>query len=156
MTAVAGASPEWARPVKVPAADRLLATTYLVVRRSGLRDRAVHRTWRKVLRRLGTDIGVDDPHVQGHALDAICAELSGTTAPAALEAAVADAVLLDGMLSLPPRQRFALHAALAWQWSVTDIATHTGWTRCQVHRLLRAGLTTVTARSRPSALGTPP
>ncbi|RSD13617.1 sigma-70 RNA polymerase sigma factor region 4 domain-containing protein [Amycolatopsis eburnea] len=71
--------------------------------------------------------------------------------PVDFDVAVGEALLLDAMLSLPPRQRFAVRSAVTRRWSVSDIAVHTSWTRGQVHNLLRAGLKTVSAHAGSAA-----
>ncbi|MFI5593578.1 sigma factor-like helix-turn-helix DNA-binding protein [Amycolatopsis sp. NPDC051758] len=77
--------------------------------------------------------------------------LSRKRRPVTFDAAVEEALLLDAMLLLPPRQRFAVRSVVTRNWSVTDIAAHTGWTRGQVHNLLRAGLKTLSEQGGSAA-----
>ncbi len=75
-------------------------------------------------------------------------ELGSRVSHGELDAALRNAVLLDELALLPPRQRFALWAAATAQHTVADISARTGWTPQQVARLLRASLQTVTAHTR--------
>ncbi|MGW4529103.1 sigma factor-like helix-turn-helix DNA-binding protein [Amycolatopsis sp. NPDC004378] len=65
--------------------------------------------------------------------------------------AIADALLADAAGRLPPRQQLALRAALAGR-SPAEIATTTGWSLPQVHRLLTAALRSVHRASDKSSM----
>ncbi|UOX88452.1 hypothetical protein MUY14_43400 [Amycolatopsis sp. FBCC-B4732] len=142
-------SPEWVRPISIPIADRLLATTYLVLRRSGLRARACRRTCRKALPGLSAEDRPAGRRIRPEDFAALRLRLGRKGRSVRFDAAVDEALLLDAMLSLPPRQRFVVRSAVTGHWSVTDIAAQTGWTRGQVHTLLRAGLKTLATQGAP-------
>ncbi len=71
---------------------------------------------------------------------------SRRAARALLEAALADAVLLDEVALLPPRQRFVVREMTLERRSPAEVAATTGWTGAQVLRLLNAGLSSITTR----------
>ncbi|VVJ21786.1 Uncharacterised protein [Amycolatopsis camponoti] len=64
-----------------------------------------------------------------------------------LDAALRDAVLLDEVALLPPRQRFALWSTAVEHLTTAELATRTGWTSPQIARLLRGALRTVTSKA---------
>jgi hypothetical protein len=64
-----------------------------------------------------------------------------------LDAALRDAVLLDEVTLLPPRQRFALWSTAVDHLTTAELATRTGWTSPQIARLLRGALRTVTSKA---------
>ncbi|WIX84570.1 hypothetical protein [Amycolatopsis sp. DG1A-15b] len=64
-----------------------------------------------------------------------------------LDAALRDAVLLDEVTLLPPRQRFALWSTAVDHLTTAELATRTGWTSPQIVRLLRGALRTVTSKA---------
>jgi DNA-directed RNA polymerase specialized sigma24 family protein len=83
--------------------------------------------------------------VRAHVLVALRADLAPRIGRAQLEAALRDAVLLDEVTLLPPRQRFALWSTAVDHLTTAELATRTGWTPPQIARLLRAALRTVTS-----------
>ncbi|MDT8915221.1 hypothetical protein [Amycolatopsis sp. PS_44_ISF1] len=80
---------------------------------------------------------------------ALRAELTPEVDRAVLAAALRDAVLLDELALLPPRQRFALWATAVARRSTDDLIAVTGWTPRQVSKLLQAALRTVALHARP-------
>lgn len=104
------------------------------------------------LRAAGTSPASTDPgsrDTRAKVLAALRAALATRADPVRLESALRDAVLLDELALLPPRQRYALWATALRHRSVAEVAAATGWTPAQVARLVRAALRTVTAQARP-------
>ncbi|MEC3976404.1 hypothetical protein [Amycolatopsis sp. H20-H5] len=148
-----GAAPRWvSQDVEVP--ERMLTLTYRVATSLGRSPRQSARLYHRVVgartglatERAGTDSG---RRTRARVLVALEAELAPHTQRSRLDAALHDAVLLDELTLLPPRQRFTLWSAALAHDTVADIATRTGWTPAQVARLLRSALKTVTAHAQP-------
>ncbi|MFB9924142.1 sigma factor-like helix-turn-helix DNA-binding protein [Amycolatopsis halotolerans] len=126
--------------------ERMVSLGYRVARNLGSSSRVRKRVWRRVTAELAAS-DVAGPDYGRLARDRILASLH-TEFPSArqtakLDSAAREAVLLDELALLPPRQRFALWATAMEHRSLADIADTTGWTPTQVARLLRTGLRTV-------------
>jgi hypothetical protein len=83
--------------------------------------------------------------VRARVLVTLRADLAPRIDRARLDEALHDAVLLDEVTLLPPRQRFALWSTTVDHLTTAELATRTGWTPPQIARLLRAALRTVTS-----------
>ncbi|MGW4527703.1 hypothetical protein [Amycolatopsis sp. NPDC004378] len=134
--------PQWLNDKTVSPQDRVLLLTYRIARGSGASRRRSARLCREMLRW----------HVNQQVCVGVCLNRTGmitalraqlNEAGPGLETAIRDAVLLDELVLLPPRQRLALWAATVQHESVIEISRRTGWTQPQVSRLLRAALLTV-------------
>ncbi len=70
--------------------------------------------------------------------------------PAVFDDALAEAVVRDELVLLPPRQRFTVWSVAVRHRPISEVAADTGWSRSQVVRLLNAGLATITRWGRKS------
>ncbi|MEC3980370.1 sigma factor-like helix-turn-helix DNA-binding protein [Amycolatopsis sp. H20-H5] len=153
--------PDWVWLDPLDVRERMLALTYRVARRMGRSRHASARLCRRVFSPPATmDVwDVSDPAVDGPLAPRFGRRLRarlvtevraqwGRRHRDGLEGALREAVLLDELALLPPRQRFALWATTLQGRSVAEIAAHTGWTPAQIARLVRSALTTLTIRTR--------
>lgn len=130
--------------------ERMISLGYRVACNLGSSSRVRKRVWRRVAAELAVSDTAGPDHgrpARDRVLASLHAEFPSRGRTAKLESAVRDAVLLDELALLPPRQRFALWATAVEHRSVADVARTTGWTPAQVARLLRTGLRTVGSHS---------
>ncbi|MET0132473.1 MAG: hypothetical protein ABW215_02660 [Kibdelosporangium sp.] len=154
------AAPTWVTD-QVSLPERMLMLTYRVAVSLGCSRRERARLCRRVL---SAPVGVrmfacsaprgtargSDPgrRPRAEVLTLLRVELGPRVERTRLDEALRDAVLLDEIALLPPRQRFALWASALAGQPMARIVIRTGWTPSQVARLLRAALRTVTVQSR--------
>ncbi|SEP52354.1 Sigma-70, region 4 [Amycolatopsis saalfeldensis] len=149
--------PEWLSEADV--AGRMVTLAYRVAHSTGRSRRECKRLWDGLVpafaeaARAGSakaGPGWADPgrRARSQLLTALRAELAPRVERGVLSAALQDAVLLDELALLPPRQRFALWAAAVSHQDIADISAATGWTPGQVSRLLQAALRTVAIHAR--------
>ncbi|GLY42721.1 hypothetical protein Amsp01_087440 [Amycolatopsis sp. NBRC 101858] len=161
MTAVAGPSEPAARS-EDSSTGRLVALVYGAALRAGVSRRSAARLCARHVPAVQPgqppERAADARLVRMRVVRAVRSELVRRRAAKVVDEALADAVLLDELALLPPRQQFAVRSAVRQGWSVSEIVEATGWTRAQAIRLLNAGLSTITASapgvtspSRPSA-----
>ncbi|WP_326951940.1 hypothetical protein [Amycolatopsis sp. NBC_01286] len=130
-------------------AARPVALVYRVARRTGASRRAARRLCVRLLPVVPGEPVADVAsarRIRVLVVRALRTELAPRCDAALLEAAVADAVLLDEVALLPPRQRFVVREMALERRSLAEVAATTGWTRAQVMRLLNAGLSSITTR----------
>ncbi|WP_326943805.1 MULTISPECIES: sigma factor-like helix-turn-helix DNA-binding protein [unclassified Amycolatopsis] len=129
---------------------RMLTLVYRVAKQTGRSQRTSTALCRRVLAaapevdRRCRDAAAER-QVRARVLVALRADLAPRIERATLDAALRDAVLLDEVTQLPPRQRFALWSTAVDRLTTAELATRTGWTPPQIARLLRAALRTVTS-----------
>ncbi|MEV7551958.1 hypothetical protein AB0N89_20255 [Amycolatopsis sp. NPDC089917] len=128
--------------------DRGVAFVYRVALRSGLPPLAAEELCdRLVPAALDTTKHSwetrDDRWVSRSLATALRTRLNDQCDPRDLEAALAEAILLDELVLLPTRQRFTVWAAIVRGRPLAEIAAETGWSTAQVRRLLTAGLTSI-------------
>ncbi|WP_033296374.1 sigma-70 family RNA polymerase sigma factor [Amycolatopsis jejuensis] len=135
--------------------ERMLALAYRVAHQAvGQSRRARARARGSVvlaLTSVDTSRPAKDPARRGtraQVLAVLQAEFGSKADPARLASAVRDAILLDELALLPPRQRYALWATALAHRSVAEVTDATGWTPSQVARLVRAALRTVATQAR--------
>ncbi|WP_103349892.1 sigma-70 family RNA polymerase sigma factor [Amycolatopsis sp. CA-128772] len=134
--------PRWLGDTAVSPGDRIVLLTYHVARRTGSSRRRSGRLCRDMLRRhLEEQTPARDRRNRARLIAALRIQLKH--AGPDVDTAIRDAVLWDEVALLPPRQRYALWAAVVRHDSVAEISRSTGWTPPQVSRLLRAALMTV-------------
>ncbi|MEV4604167.1 hypothetical protein AB0K15_43260 [Amycolatopsis sp. NPDC049253] len=131
-------------------AVRMVNLAYRVTVSTGCSRRTRARVWRSVstvvASRSAAGAPNEDERIRGLVLAAVHGELAAGTARDRLLAALEEALLLDEVALLPPRQCFTLWSAAVERRSVAEVAALAGWTPAQVALLLRAALRTV-ARS---------
>ncbi|MEV4049717.1 hypothetical protein AB0J55_00900 [Amycolatopsis sp. NPDC049688] len=147
----AGPVPAW-ESVEVDLPGRMLTLVYRVACQTGQSRRTSVRLCRRIL---GAQPDATEPravvdagrHVRARVLTELRADLGRRIDRPRLDAALRDAVLLDEVTLLPPRQRFALWSTAVEHLTTAELATRTGWTSPQIARLLRGALRTVTSKA---------
>ncbi|MDQ7810697.1 hypothetical protein Q5425_43815 [Amycolatopsis sp. A133] len=150
-SSVAGTVPEW-ESAEVDLPGRMLTLVYRVACQTGHSRRTSATLCRRILcaqpkateSRAVVDAG---RQVRARVLLELRADLGRRIDRPRLDAALRDAVLLDEVTLLPPRQRFALWSTAVDHLTTAELATRTGWTSPQIARLLRGALRTVTSKA---------
>lgn len=152
------AEPPWVRGAEVGDVDRILEMVYFLARRTGRSPGAAARLCTRLVPELVSSTGV--PASPGHRLTAarrgrvaVATALRARSRrcdPAVFDDALADAVVRDELVLLPPRQRFTVWSVAVRHRPISEVAAETGWSRSQVVRLLNAGLATITRWGRKS------
>jgi len=143
--------PEW-ESAEVDLPGRMLTLVYRVACQTGQSRRTSVRLCSRILCAQPdvTESGsvVDaGRQVRARVLTELRADLGRRIDRPRLDAALRDAVLLDEVTLLPPRQRFALWSTAVDHLTTAELATRTGWTSPQIARLLRGALRTVTSKA---------
>lgn len=147
----AGPVPEW-ESAEVDLPGRMLTLVYRVACQTGHSRRASATLCSRILCaqpdvtewQAVVDAG---RQVRARVLTELRADLGRRIDRPRLDAALWDAVLLDEVTLLPPRQRFALWSTAVDHLTTAELATRTGWTSPQIARLLRGALRTVTSKA---------
>ncbi|GAB2796704.1 hypothetical protein [Amycolatopsis magusensis] len=142
--------PTWVGASEVSEPDRLIAIVYRIARRTGRSPAAAARLCIRLVPQM-----VSAP--SGERRDRLAAARRGRSALAdtlrtrsrnrdtgVFDEALNEAVLMDELALLPPRQRFTVWAMAIEHRTVSEVIAETGWTSTQVMRLLNAGLSTIT------------
>ncbi|MEU7785548.1 MULTISPECIES: hypothetical protein [unclassified Amycolatopsis] len=143
--------PEW-EPAEVDLPGRMLTLVYRVACQTGHSRRRSATLCSRILcaqpdatdSRAVADAG---RQVRARVLMQLRTELGRRIDRPRLDAALRDAVLLDEVTQLPPRQRFALWSTAVDHLTTAELAIRTGWTSPQIARLLRGALRTVTSKA---------
>ncbi|GAA3546863.1 hypothetical protein GCM10022222_33100 [Amycolatopsis ultiminotia] len=138
-----------------PAVDeRMLTLAHRVARRAAGRSRRARAEAGKSVVLVLSTVDTSGPaavpggrDARAKVLAALQARLGARVDRRRLDSAAREAVLLDELALLPPRQRYALWATALQHRSVAEVAAATGWSPAQVARLLRAALRTVAAHA---------
>lgn len=138
--------PVWLRWTVVPEEDRALAFVYLVARRTGRSPASAARLCTRLMSRRSAGRVAGARNVRASWSAELRVRLRRRRGAQVFDEALADAMVLDELALLPPRQRFAVWEAVIRHRKVTDIAEDTGWTRGQAGRLLHAGMSSLATR----------
>ncbi|GAA1958736.1 hypothetical protein GCM10009754_31360 [Amycolatopsis minnesotensis] len=149
--------PSWVRE-RPDVPERMVTLVYRVGVGLGRSPRGCARLCSRVLVRsavLGAEPSTRDEQVwidpgrrvRTRVVVVLRADLGARIDLAYLDSVVRDAIFLDEMALLPPRQRLALWMTTLGDGTVPDIVARTGWTTSQTTRLLRTALQSVTAHS---------
>ncbi|WP_344417858.1 hypothetical protein [Amycolatopsis minnesotensis] len=149
--------PSWVREgPDVP--ERMMTLVYRVGAGLGRSPRGCARLCLRVLVRAAVagaespirdERGWVDPgrRLRARVVAALRVDLGPRIDRARFEAVLRDAILLDELALLPPRQRLVLWTTVLGRGTLSDLVAETGWTPHQTARLLRAALQSVTAHS---------